>query len=221
MSAIYVPSEKFVEVVLAGIMMPLPWYVSGPAKLVPYKEKAIGIALAQVLPLSLRAIAVTQSDGARLVLTSHGQLTEEVKQSILKRIVWRLVPNEVVDISSELNKEIIRLATEEFEEEGWQLRGQENEVVLLVFGTSFLKVTADTVMDALFDSFDALKGYKERVFKYFGSAERDERNGLPPLVRAALENLREVAAKRLENDDEAEAKVVDVLARAAQELKRN
>jgi hypothetical protein len=76
-------------------------------------------------------------------------------------------------------------------------------------------------MDALFDSFDALKGYKERVFKYFGGDERDERNGLPPLVSAALENLREVAAKRLENDDEAEARVVDVLARAAQELKRS
>jgi hypothetical protein len=144
MGAIYVPSDKFVEVVLAGIMMPLPWYVSGPAKLVPYKEKVIGIALAQIVPLSLRAIAVTQIDGARLVLTSHGELTEEVKQSILKRVVWRLVPNEVVDISSELNKEIIRLATEEFEEEGWQLRVQENEVVLLVIGTSFLKVTADT-----------------------------------------------------------------------------
>ena len=43
---------------------------------------------------------------------------------------------------------------------------------------------------------------------------------MPPLVRAALENLREVAAKRLDDDDEAEAKVVEVLARAAAELKK-
>jgi DNA-binding PadR family transcriptional regulator len=51
----------------------------------------------------------------------------------------------------------------------------------------------------------------------------DERSGpsVPPLVRAALVNLREVAAKRLETDADAEPKVVDVLARAAAEIKRN
>jgi hypothetical protein len=39
-------------------------------------------------------------------------------------------------------------------------------------------------------------------------------------VRAALDNLREVAAERLATDAEAEAKVVEVLARAASELRR-
>ena len=53
----------------------------------------------------------------------------------------------------------------------------------------------------------------------FGS-EDEERHGMPPLVRAALENLREVAAKRLDDDAEAETKVVEVLARAAAELKK-
>jgi DNA-binding PadR family transcriptional regulator len=50
----------------------------------------------------------------------------------------------------------------------------------------------------------------------------DERDGprLPRLVRAALDNLREVAAQRLSHDVEAEPKVVDVLARAAAELRR-
>ena len=50
----------------------------------------------------------------------------------------------------------------------------------------------------------------------------DERNApvVPPLVRAALTNLREVAAKRLQEDVDAEPKVVDILARAAAELKR-
>jgi DNA-binding PadR family transcriptional regulator len=43
---------------------------------------------------------------------------------------------------------------------------------------------------------------------------------VPRLVRAALENLREVAAERLKDDVDAEAKVVDVLARAAAELRR-
>ena len=50
--------------------------------------------------------------------------------------------------------------------------------------------------------------------------DRDGRNRLPPLVRAAIENLREVAAERLEGDAEAEAKLVEVLARAASELKK-
>jgi DNA-binding PadR family transcriptional regulator len=51
-------------------------------------------------------------------------------------------------------------------------------------------------------------------------ADESERNGLPRLVRAALDNLRVVAAERLEKDADAEPKVVDVLARAAQELRR-
>jgi DNA-binding PadR family transcriptional regulator len=58
-----------------------------------------------------------------------------------------------------------------------------------------------------------------RMRRRFG-ADESERNGLPRLVRAALDNLRAVAAERLEKDAEAEAKVVDVLARAAQELRR-
>jgi len=53
--------------------------------------------------------------------------------------------------------------------------------------------------------------------------ERDDERNAPavsPLVRAALVNLREVAAKRLDDDVDTEAKIVDILARAAAELKR-
>ena len=53
--------------------------------------------------------------------------------------------------------------------------------------------------------------------------ERDEeRNApaVPRLVRAALVNLRDVASNRLAEDADAEAKIVEVLARAATELKR-
>ena len=51
----------------------------------------------------------------------------------------------------------------------------------------------------------------------------DSRRGrkVPRLVRAALENLYEVAAGRLKDDPDSEARVVDVLARAAGELKKN
>jgi hypothetical protein len=53
-----------------------------------------------------------------------------------------------------------------------------------------------------------------------GVDEDDDRRRLPPLVRAALDNLREVAAERLDSDADAEAKLVEVLARAAQDLKK-
>src|SRR5262245_11213420 len=42
----------------------------------------------------------------------------------------------------------------------------------------------------------------------------------PPLERAALRNLGEVATKRLDDDAEAEAKVVEALARVAADLKK-
>jgi hypothetical protein len=40
------------------------------------------------------------------------------------------------------------------------------------------------------------------------------------MVRAAIQNLRDIAAKRLEDDAEAEAKVVEVLVAAASQLRR-
>jgi len=48
----------------------------------------------------------------------------------------------------------------------------------------------------------------------------DNRDNVPPLVQAALDNLREVAEQVIEGDAESEAKVVELLARAAQEMKR-
>jgi DNA-binding PadR family transcriptional regulator len=53
------------------------------------------------------------------------------------------------------------------------------------------------------------------------SGEGDEENkGVPPLVDAALDNLREVAAKRLEAGADAETRIVEILARAAQEIRK-
>jgi len=39
-------------------------------------------------------------------------------------------------------------------------------------------------------------------------------------VRAALENLREIAGERLGSDADTETKLVEILARAAQEMKK-
>jgi DNA-binding PadR family transcriptional regulator len=53
-------------------------------------------------------------------------------------------------------------------------------------------------------------------------AERstDAGHDLPPLLRAALDNLRDIAAKQLAKNSEAEAELVAILARAAGELRK-
>jgi DNA-binding PadR family transcriptional regulator len=50
--------------------------------------------------------------------------------------------------------------------------------------------------------------------------EREDRGSLPPLTEAALDHLRETISKRLEGDAEAEAHLVEILARAAADLQR-
>ncbi len=50
--------------------------------------------------------------------------------------------------------------------------------------------------------------------------QRDDRSSMPPLVRAALDNLREVAGKRLEADEDAETRIVEMLMHIAQEIKK-
>jgi DNA-binding PadR family transcriptional regulator len=75
---------------------------------------------------------------------------------------------------------------------------------------------------------DAVLERLAAVGERFGRMHRmdDEDDGgrgpkLPPLVRAALDNLRAVATERLGNDAEAETKLVEVLARAAADLRRS
>jgi DNA-binding PadR family transcriptional regulator len=87
-------------------------------------------------------------------------------------------------------------------------------------GRAYLDQNRDFV-DAVLERLAAIGEKVSRMRRRFG-ADEDDRRGpdLPPLVRAAIENLREVAAQRLDDDAEAEAKVVEVLARAASELKK-
>lgn len=76
-------------------------------------------------------------------------------------------------------------------------------------------------VDAVLERITAFGEKVARMRRRFGEDE-DERHArrMPPLVRAALENLREVAAQSLADDADTEAKIVEVLARAAVELKR-
>jgi len=85
-------------------------------------------------------------------------------------------------------------------------------------GQAYLDANRDFV-DAVLERLDAVG---ERVRARRSDEESDDRRGprMPRLVRAALENLRDVAAERLKDNGDTEAKVVEVLARAAAELKK-
>jgi DNA-binding PadR family transcriptional regulator len=80
------------------------------------------------------------------------------------------------------------------------------------------RANADAVLDRL-------AAFGERAT---AARQRNDGNGrgsddgvdLPPLVRAALDNLRDVAARQLTKDSEAEAELVAILARAAGELRK-
>jgi DNA-binding PadR family transcriptional regulator len=85
-------------------------------------------------------------------------------------------------------------------------------------GRAHLAENRDFV-DAVLERLAAIGERVTRMRRRFG--DDDERHRLPPLVRAALDNLREIAATRLDADAEAEAKLVEVLARAAAELKKS
>ena len=113
--------------------------------------------------MSLRSIAVTQDAGASIALTKHGELTEETKRGMLRRIATWFVPNEVKDITAALQQDVIRLGHSGFGEDAWRLEVRGEEIVLVVLNTSFLKVSADTVADAFMDSFDKLKAFKEKL----------------------------------------------------------
>jgi hypothetical protein len=70
---------------------------------------------------------------------------------------------------------------------------------------------------AVLDSLAAVGRKISRVRRRFGE---DEQEAPPPLVKAALDNLREAAGKRLEGDADAEARIVDILARAASDVRK-
>src|ERR1700716_1774359 len=57
--------------------------------------------------------------------------------------------------------------------------------------------------------------YDEHRGRRRGRDDADDRASLPPLVRAALDNLREVASKRLEADEDDQTKIVELLMRVA------
>src|ERR1700722_9086946 len=85
-------------------------------------------------------------------------------------------------------------------------------------GRAYLNANRD-IVDAVLDRLSAL-GERVNRWRRTVRGERDKRGALPPLTEAALDHLRETVGKRLEGDAEAEAHLVEILARAAADLQR-
>ena len=67
---------------------------------------------------------------------------------------------------------------------------------------------------------DRLTAIGERVNRWRRAARGERETHLPPLVEAAVTHLRETLAKRLESDADAEARLVEILARTAADLQQ-
>ena len=85
-------------------------------------------------------------------------------------------------------------------------------------GRAYLAANRDLV-DVVLDRLATL-GERVNRMRRAARGDRDNRRSLPPLVEAAFDHLRETVGKRLENDADAESRLVEILARAATELQR-
>jgi DNA-binding PadR family transcriptional regulator len=85
-------------------------------------------------------------------------------------------------------------------------------------GRAYLNENRDFV-DAVLERLQAV-GERYGRMRQRGEERDDDRPRVSRLVRAALDNLREVAADRLKDDADAEPKVVEALARAAADLRK-
>ncbi len=83
-------------------------------------------------------------------------------------------------------------------------------------GEAYLKPNRDLV-DSILDRLSAFGRHAAKMRRAFGIDSDSHR--LPQVVDAALANLREATGKRLEADEESETKIVEVLMRAASEIK--
>ena len=83
-------------------------------------------------------------------------------------------------------------------------------------GESYLKSNRDLV-DVILDRLTAFGRRAAKMRRAFGLDSDGQR--LPQVVDAAISNLREATSKRLENDEDIEAKIVEFLMRATSDIK--
>lgn len=88
-------------------------------------------------------------------------------------------------------------------------------------GKAYLAQNQDFV-DAVMGRLQAFTDKIARMRKMFGwGEERPGAAATPPLVEAALNNLREAVQRRLETGADVETQIVEILARAAGEVKKS
>jgi DNA-binding PadR family transcriptional regulator len=87
-------------------------------------------------------------------------------------------------------------------------------------GRAYLKENRD-IADMVLERLSAIgEKLARRRRAWRGGRDEEESSGVPQLVDAALENLRAATLKRLETDDvEAETRIVEILARAALDIR--
>jgi DNA-binding PadR family transcriptional regulator len=85
-------------------------------------------------------------------------------------------------------------------------------------GRSYLESNRDLV-DVVLDRLAAL-GERVNRWRRASRGERGDRRSLPPLVEAALDHLRATVGKRLDDDAEAEARLVEILVRTDADLQQ-
>ena len=86
-------------------------------------------------------------------------------------------------------------------------------------GRAYLDSNRDLV-DVVLDRLAAL-GERVNRWRRTARGEREGRRELPALVEAALDHLRATLGKRLQNDADAEAKLVEILVRTDADLQRS
>jgi DNA-binding PadR family transcriptional regulator len=96
-----------------------------------------------------------------------------------------------------------------------QADGAKKLYTITTEGRAYLEENRNFV-DALLERLESV-GEQAREYRN----RDDDKPNVPRLVRSALENLRDVAEERLKKDPDVEAKVVEILARAAGELKKS
>jgi DNA-binding PadR family transcriptional regulator len=116
----------------------------------------------------------------------------------------------------------VKLTSFLLEEAGYataQADGAKRLYTITAEGRTYLESNRAFV-NAVLERLDAVG---ERMRSRRSDEDNDGRRGarVPRLVQAALENLRDVTVERLKDNGDTEAKVVEVLARAAAELKKS
>jgi DNA-binding PadR family transcriptional regulator len=87
-------------------------------------------------------------------------------------------------------------------------------------GRAYLEENRD-VADMVLERLEAVGRKLARRRRAWEERYGSDTDGVPPLVQAALDNLRAVAVKRLEagGEGDAETRIVEILARAAQDIR--